>query len=343
MEKILSIIIPTYNMEKYLDKCLTSLIINNLKLMNLLEVLVIIDGAKDRSSEIAHTYQKKFPNTFYVIDKENGNYGSCINRGLRECSGKYIKVLDADDSFNTNNFEKFVSLLINIDVDLVISDFVYKNEFDEDGSLRNRHLETGKVLSFEEVADNFNKCLISMHELTYNRKVFEGLNYHQTEGISYTDLEWCFSPMINVKTIFYFNLVVYRYLIGREGQTVDPAILVKSLPNKIKTGETMIQLYEKLQTDDIHKSYLTRRITWSNSDIYYTYLIYPCVGNWEELIRFDSFIKVTSSLHYFQLEKSIVSRRLPIRFIKLWRKQKDMKEPSFWLKVLEKVAKFVLS
>ena len=106
MEKILTIIIPTYNMEKYLDKCLTSLIIEDKKLMKLLEVLVVIDGAKDRSSEIGHTYQDKYPETFRVIDKENGNYGSCINRGLKEAKGKYVKVLDADDSFDNGNFSK---------------------------------------------------------------------------------------------------------------------------------------------------------------------------------------------------------------------------------------------
>lgn len=97
MENILSIIIPTYNMEKYLDKCLASLIIEDKELMRQLEVLVVIDGAKDRSSEIAHTYQNRFADTFRVIDKENGNYGSCINRGLKEATGRYVKVLDADD------------------------------------------------------------------------------------------------------------------------------------------------------------------------------------------------------------------------------------------------------
>ena len=79
-------------MEKYLDKCLTSLIFDDKGLMAQLEVLVVIDGAKDRSSEIAHKYQDKYPNTFVVIDKKNGNYGSCINRGLKEAKGTYIKL-----------------------------------------------------------------------------------------------------------------------------------------------------------------------------------------------------------------------------------------------------------
>ena len=96
MEKVLSIIIPTYNMENYLHKCLDSLLVEDKNLRDALEVLVIIDGSKDRSSEIGHEYEEKYPGVFRVIDKENGNYGSCINRGLKEATGKYVKILDAN-------------------------------------------------------------------------------------------------------------------------------------------------------------------------------------------------------------------------------------------------------
>ena len=120
-DKILSIVIPTYNMEKYLDKCLTSLIISDKKLFESLEVLVVIDGAKDRSSEIAHNYQEKYPNVIRVIDKENGNYGSCVNRGLLEAVGKYFLVLDADDSFDNDCFLEYLKNIQNLDVDLIIN------------------------------------------------------------------------------------------------------------------------------------------------------------------------------------------------------------------------------
>mgnify|MGYP002624493917 CR=1 FL=1 len=93
MNKTLTIVVPTYNMDRYLERCLDSLILPEM-LMERLEVLVVNDGSKDKSSEIAHSYEKKYPQTFRVIDKENGNYGSCVNRGLKEATGKYIKNLD---------------------------------------------------------------------------------------------------------------------------------------------------------------------------------------------------------------------------------------------------------
>ena len=81
MDKILSIIVPTYNMEKYLQNCLDSLLLSE-KQMQDYEVWIINDGSKDRSSEIAHSYELRYPDTFRVVDKNNGNYGSCINCGL---------------------------------------------------------------------------------------------------------------------------------------------------------------------------------------------------------------------------------------------------------------------
>ena len=96
--------------------------------MKQLEVLVINDGSKGSSSQIAHEYQDKYPDTYRVIDKENGNYGSCINRGLKEATGKYVKVLDADDWFDTICLKRLLILLPNIDVDLILTDYIVFNE-----------------------------------------------------------------------------------------------------------------------------------------------------------------------------------------------------------------------
>ena len=88
-------------MESLLPRCLDSLIIN--KNLEKLEVWVVNDGSKDRSSVIGHQYEERYPGVINVIDKPNGNYGSCINAALPKCTGKYVKILDSDDSFDTIN------------------------------------------------------------------------------------------------------------------------------------------------------------------------------------------------------------------------------------------------
>lgn len=320
MEKLLTIIIPTYNMEKYLDKCLSSLIVDDKELMTQLEVLVVIDGAKDRSSEIAHTYQDKYPDTYVVIDKENGNYGSCINRGLKEASGKYVKVLDADDYFETSNFQNYLSILGTLDVDLVITDFEYVNDQYTSTGSRNRIIKSGTKLYFKDVVNDFNNTLISMHELTYRTSIFKSLNYSQTEGISYTDLEWCFTPMIKVETIYYYDKIVYKYLIGREGQTISPDVATRTISHKIKSANNMLRQYTGLgSTDTVHDSYLIRRLTWSIDAIYYNFLVsYPNLDS-SLLVEFDKDISHENREFYTKLSQSPINKSLKFMYIQNWR------------------------
>ena len=77
--KVISIAIPTYNMEQWLNRCLDSVVIP--EIIDKVEIIVVNDGSRDRSSEIAHSYADRYPDSVIVIDKENGNYGSCVNRG----------------------------------------------------------------------------------------------------------------------------------------------------------------------------------------------------------------------------------------------------------------------
>ena len=99
--KILSIVIPTYNMEKYLPVCLDS--VTDELVSDRLEVIVVNDGSTDGSLDIIRRYEQKRPDLIKVIDKANGHYGSCVNAGLGIATGKYFKILDADDWFDTSD------------------------------------------------------------------------------------------------------------------------------------------------------------------------------------------------------------------------------------------------
>ena len=109
MKKNLTISIAAYNVENYLEKTLDSLIIDNL---DKLEVLIVNDGSKDNTKKIAQKYCKKYPNSIKLIDKENGGYGSTINAGIKEATGKYFKQLDGDDWYNTENLNRLVEDIV---------------------------------------------------------------------------------------------------------------------------------------------------------------------------------------------------------------------------------------
>lgn len=95
MDKVLTVIVPVYNMEKYIRQCLESLVIG--EVLDRIEVLVVLDGSKDGSAEIAYEFVEQYPDTFRIIYKANGGHGSAINTGLMMASGEYVKILDSDD------------------------------------------------------------------------------------------------------------------------------------------------------------------------------------------------------------------------------------------------------
>ncbi len=266
--KILSVLIPSYNMEKYLESCLTSLIIPSI---DLIEIIIINDGSTDRTSDIAHKFEHQYPNSIKVIDKRNGNYGSCINVGLKEASGKYVKILDADDSFDNANFEYFVKELTSIDSDLIISDYC---KIDETGKVFYNWKFSGTpktfYLSFDLIIPYILDNNFQMHAVCYRTSNIINIGYKQLENIPYTDQQWMFYPMTTVKRIYYVDKIVYRYLIGREGQTVSSNAYVKN-------ASAMITLCEKLLTDyksiKYKNEYYDCRLLNCLKGLYYIYLL----------------------------------------------------------------------
>ena len=229
MMKILSIIIPSYNMEAYLPKCLGSLIIDDKELLQKLDVVVVNDGSKDRTSEIAHEFEAKYPGVFRVIDKPNGNYGSCINAALPTIQGRYVRILDADDSYETLNLQKYLGFLIGEakDVDMVLTDTV--NVDDKSGAIGIRssyQLVRDVILPIEEVLSKV--VYFNMNTIAYRSEIFKKFQYRQTEGISYTDTQWSFLPLAMVKRVIYWPEIVYRYTTSREGQTMMATTIAKN-------------------------------------------------------------------------------------------------------------------
>ncbi len=318
MEKLLTIVVPAFNMQDYLARCLDSLILADEVLMSQLEVLVINDGSKDNSSAIAHTYANRFPDTFRVIDKENGNYGSCINRGLKEATGKYIKVLDADDWFDNANFASFLHYLLTTEADLVLSDFDMVKSSGDVMQTFCYHLQPN-----ENTLKN-NKVVydIMMHAVTYRRSIFNDLNYHQTEGISHTDNEWIFLPMARVKSVVSFPYVVYKYLIGREGQTMNPKVFMKEISHEIqgwKANQSAWDLTATIGRGDAEQ-YLWYRLT-DRAKVIYRRNILGCFTGYsnQELNDFDNYIKDHNRKLYDELEYATYSNR-KFRFVHYWRK-----------------------
>lgn len=316
MEKVLTVIIPTYNMEKYIRRCLDSLIMPN-EQIQMLEVLIINDGSKDSSSMIAHEYQDKYPKTFRVIDKENGNYGSCINVGLKEAIGKYIKVLDADDWFDTEMFMMFIQQITDIDVDFILSDFSY---YSEDEIKLNKEcfvLPKNRILGFEDIINKY-PTGFSMHAATYKKALIDKINYVQPEGISYTDQIWMQEPFAYVEKLVYLPYDIYKYTIGRIGQTMDKKEYYKNMNSHIKCSLSLMERTDKFNRGGGRKEFMTLKAINTLRGIYDAYLFECPDLPISELQDFDFLIKQNYNSWYQTLEKLTIHKYIPFFYIKKW-------------------------
>ncbi len=305
-------------MENYLRQCLDSLILAP-EQMDQLEVLVINDGSRDNSSAIAHEYQDKYPETFRVIDKENGNYGSCINCGLKEARGKYVKLLDADDHFYTKGFDIFLNYLSTIDVDLVLSNFITQGITGNCLKIKRYRLEPWKVLNFCDVCLDSSLENIMMQGVCYRRDLLLRIGYKQIEGISYTDTEWVFKPLASVKTVYFIDVFVYCYLLGRPGQTVALKSYKKSVKSLLKVAYSNIEFFKGLDqslNSFVHE-YLEAELKYIIDMIYSFGILYHGLSN-RELLEFDQFLKASKMKIYDNIPSLKINfYRYP--FVERWR------------------------
>ena len=204
MEKILSVSIASYNVEKFIRKALDSCCVP--EIMDRLEVLVVNDGSTDSTLEIAREYETQYPQTFRVIDKKNGGYGSTVNASIKAATGKYFRLLDGDDWFDRDGLVRFIDELTQAEEDMIIAQF--KRVFEEDGheELRDEAEDIKeKVVHFDALSGH---DWFTMHAISYRTKILQENDIRLTEHCFYTDQEYDLLPLPYVDTVRIFPHVV---------------------------------------------------------------------------------------------------------------------------------------
>lgn len=333
MDKQLTVIIPTYNMQEYLRRCLDSLIVRQ-SLRDSLEVLVINDGSKDDSSRIAHEYEDRYKDTIRVIDKENGHYGSCVNRGLAEAAGKYVKVLDADDWFDTGELEKLLEQLPSLDVDLILTSY---RVVDSEGNIKfsvGQNVPAGDVFDFNS---NPAPAVTSyaMYMVTWRTAFLHRINYVQTEGINYTDTEWRCSPLYEVGKCIYYPFSIYHYLLGRAGQSSEDAVMNKNVWQFESCVKSLVRNKSKYNVADypLANSENERAILMYSLNIYKIVLIRKksTKDDLAHLKIFDDYLYEYCPEVWTAAGSHVAKKWLPIKYIAYWRRMGRV-FPLHWMR-----------
>lgn len=327
-EKILTVAIATYNMEKYLEQCVDSLLVS--QILDDIEILIINDGSTDNSLKIAHIYEAKYPGTVRVITKENGGYGSAINVAIDEARGRYFKTLDADDWFDYKAFHKFVNILKSIDIDLVVTH--YSEEHTYNGKSKPVYYKGlvyyGKEYDFREfcVQKRTGYPSFGMHAITYRTTILR-MNGFRLSHCYYSDMDYGIYPLVNVKSLMLFNIILYKYRLGRKDQSVSDWGKLQHFADHIYICRKMLDYYIKNHvglTDAIslNVEYPVRRLVGHNIYVIFT-LMYPTDKKRakKELREFMSYLKNADQQIYQSAKAQVKGYRNKIilqNIQKLW-------------------------
>lgn len=245
MEKILTFSIAAYNVEKYLDKLLKSILcVPNHEFV---EVLVVSDGSKDHTVEIAKEYEKNYPETVRLIDKENGGHGSTINRGIKEAKGTYFKAIDGDDWVDSDALEKLLNCLPQIDSDLVLMDYKTCYEGGDDVLEKTAQLAPLKTLKFDDVISQIE--YMRYHAVIYRTQMLQKNKIRLDEHCFYVDSEFMLFTIPFIRTITYVPYPLYCYRIGLGEQSVSAAGRRKHIADGDRVEESLLKFYRKLPAD----------------------------------------------------------------------------------------------
>lgn len=242
VRKVLSIIIPSYNTSCHIDRCVPYF----LKCKNLpsMELLFINDGSIDDTAEKLAQYEKIFPDTIHVINKENGGHGSVINRGIKEATGKYFKVVDGDDWVEPEGLDHLIEDLKTTNADLVINPYFKQSQVTGKKTLNG----IWKIVKEQEISISDLPAHIlglQLHEWTIKTSILKENDISFTEHCFYEDFEYITYPMPYITTLLFLDYPVYDYLVDQATQSVSDKNVYKNAWMSKKVIFDTIQFYKE--------------------------------------------------------------------------------------------------
>lgn len=244
-KKLLTVTVPAYNSEFCLEKCLDSFCREDV--LPRLEIIVVNDGSADRTSSIAHGYAERYPESFRVIDKENGGHGSTINAAVEKAGGKYFQAVDSDDWVLTENLPALLSILDSVSADMVLCDYHMvdkatggRQPFRTEGI----HLET--CYPFEEFMrypPGARKCCY-FHGIIYRTEFYRQTGLRLPEKTYYEDQIYATIPAFYAKSVLPTGIFVYQYQVGNPAQSISNDNQVRNLSQIEKILWTICDFYD---------------------------------------------------------------------------------------------------
>lgn len=251
--KLLTITIPCYNSQDYMERAIDSALRGG----NDIEILVIDDGSIDDTLQIARSYEEKYPDIVRVIHKENGGHGSAVNTGIQNATGIYFKVLDSDDWLDADSLQEVIDTLREmvsdgIRLDLLISNYVYEKPSKNKQKVMSYTVAIPKnrIIGWKDFRHMTLSQNLIMHSIIYRTKLLLDCELELPEHTFYVDNLFAYIPLPYVKKIYYLDVDLYRYYIGRSDQSVNEEVMTERIDQQIKVNKLMINAYDLMGIKD---------------------------------------------------------------------------------------------
>ena len=260
-EKLITFAVPCYNSQDYMQRCLRSLMAGGEEV----EIIVIDDGSTDRTGEIADCYAEKYPETVRAVHQKNGGHGAGVNKGLSLAAGEYFKVVDSDDWLDEESLKELLSELREWEwqekeVDLVVCNYVYDHLY-ENKTKPMRYTNVfpeKKICTWNDMGNFKPSQYLVMHALLYRTQILRDCRLQLPKHTFYVDNIFVYQPLPYVKSMYYMDLDLYRYFIGRADQSVNESVMVKRVDQQLRVTKHMIdcQDLDALQHEKRLRAYM---------------------------------------------------------------------------------------
>lgn len=240
--KLLTFAIPCYNSQDYMEHCIESILPGGEDI----EILIIDDGSKDRTAEIADDYAKRYPSIIRAIHQENGGHGEAVNTGIRNASGLYFKVVDSDDWVDAEAYKKVLQTLRELTgskttLDMLLSNYVYEKEGVKNKKvMRQTGFPKDRLFTWSDVRHFYKGHYILMHSVIYRTKLLRECGLELPKHTFYVDNIYVYKPLPYVRTMYYLDVDFYRYYIGREDQSVNEKVMISRIDQQIRVNKIML-------------------------------------------------------------------------------------------------------
>jgi glycosyltransferase involved in cell wall biosynthesis len=219
-----------------------------------MEIIIVNDGSSDETQIIAERYQAKYPSIIRVIHQENGGHGEAVNTGLANASGLYFKVVDSDDWVNERALRQVMETLKNLiadgnSPDLFLANYVYEKVDAKKKKVINYNwaLPKDQIFTWDEMMHFKQSQNILMHSTIYRTKLLKSCGIHLPKHTFYVDNIFVYQPLPFVKSLYYLDVNLYRYFIGRADQSVNEQVMIRRIDQQLKITKIMIESHNLMQ------------------------------------------------------------------------------------------------